>query len=377
MDVVPFVDLNSQHRALRSEITAAINSVLDTGAFILGPDVSAFEDEFARFCDAAHCVGVESGTAALKLALQALGIGPGDEVILPVNTYIATALAVSHSGATPVLVDNDESYLIDVSQLESAISPRTKAIVPVHLYGQAVRMQPIVALARKRGLKVIEDAAQAHGALCEGRRAGSIGDVGCFSFYPGKNLGALGDAGALVTNDARLADSSRLLRDFGQRKKYEHLVKGDNCRLDTLQAAVLRVKLRHLSAWNDARRNAASHYDRMLKQIGVQPPARIGGLSDVYHLYVIELAERNRAQARLLEGGIQTGIHYPLPIHLQPAYADLGIGVGAFPRAEASAPRLLSLPMFPELTVKQIERVVAGIEAHLKSAEPKSVAVGR
>jgi dTDP-4-amino-4,6-dideoxygalactose transaminase len=370
MDRIPFVDLKAQFRELRDEIVPRTTRVMEEASFILGPDVARFEENFATYCETAHCVGVESGTAALQLALEALEIRSGDEVIIPANTYIASAIAVSAAGATPVLVDMDESYLIDAALLERARTPRTKAIMPVHLYGQIVPMDPIVQFAQRHGLRIIEDASQAHGARWKGRPAGSFGDVGCFSFYPGKNLGAYGDGGAVVTNDARLAEMLRLLRDFGQRKKYEHLIKGGNCRLDSIQAAVLDVKLGHLERWNDARRRNADLYDRKLGAAGVTPPRRISEEGHVYHLYVVEVENRSHVQRLLAERGIATGIHYPIPIHLQPAYADLGLDHGSFPRTEHSAQRILSLPMYPELTEEQIDRVVSAIESsqHLVTA---------
>lgn len=368
--LVPFVDLQAQFRALRDEILPRVHRVMEDATFILGPDVAAFEQNFAAYVGADYCVGVESGTAAIQFALEALGIGAGDEVIVPANTYIASALAVSATGALPVLVDVDSNYQIDSDLLEAALTPRTKAIMPVHLYGQVVPMEPILDFARRHGLFVIEDAAQAHGARWNGRGAGSFGDVAAFSFYPGKNLGAYGDGGAIVTSDAALADRLRLLRDFGQRKKYEHLIKGGNCRLDSIQAAVLDVKLRHLDAWNGARRRHAAAYDARLSKIGIKPPACVAEEAHVYHLYVIEVEQRDRVAALLRERGIATGIHYPIPIHLQAAYAELGLGRGAFPRTERSAERLLSLPMFPELTGEQIDLVADA----LASAQPLVVA---
>jgi dTDP-4-amino-4,6-dideoxygalactose transaminase len=368
--LVPFVDLKTQFRALRAEIVPRITQVMEEATFILGPDVTRFEENFASYVGARYCVGVESGTAALQFALAVLGIGAGDEVILPANTYIASALAVSAVGARPVLVDVDRAHFIDTSLLDDALTPRTKAIMPVHLYGQAMPMDPIVEFARMHELALIEDACQAHGARWSGRRAGSFGDVGCFSFYPGKNLGAYGDGGAIVTDDAALADRLRLLRDFGQRRKYEHLIKGGNCRLDSIQAAVLDVKLRHLDSWNDARRRHAAAYDARLAKIGIEPPVRLHDEGHVYHLYVIEVDHRERVIATLRERGIQTGIHYPVPIHLQPAYADLGLSRGAFPRTERSAERVLSLPMFPELTEEQIDLVADA----LASSQPLVVA---
>lgn len=363
---VPFVDLQAQYQSIAAEVHEAIERVLMTSAFVLGPDVKAFEDEFAAYCGAKHCVGLESGTAALKLALLAVGIGPGDEVIVPANTYIATALAVVQAGAKPVLVDMDDSYLLDAELAEAAITPRTKALLPVHLYGRAASMAPIMALAKNYGLAVIEDAAQAHGATLDGtKRAGSLGDAACFSFYPGKNLGAYGDGGAVVTNRDDVADKIRLLRDFGQRVKYEHLIKGDNCRIDTIQAAVLRVKLRRLDEWNERRRAAAARYGSGLQAIGLCAPVRAFDGSDVYHLYVIEIPERDAARSRLAASGIQTGVHYPIPIHLQPAFADLALSEGSFPKTERAAKRLLSLPMFPELTDEQIQSVLTALSAHL------------
>jgi len=364
MDIIPFVDLRAQYETIRADVRAAIDRVLESSAYILGPDVAEFEEAFAGYCGAAHCVGVSSGTAALKLGLQALGIGPGDEVILPANTYIASALAISQVGATPVLVDVDGRYRPSLAAIEAAITKRTRAIMPVHLYGRAVELAPILSLARRHHLYVIEDACQAHGALTGGKRVGAIGDVGCFSFYPGKNLGAYGDGGAVMTNDAAIADAIRLQRDFGQRRKYEHRVKGDNCRLDTLQAAVLIVKLRLLDEWNASRVERAALYDRYLSDAGLEVPARPKDGSDVFHLYVIELPDRDAVQAKLAAEGIQTGIHYPVPIHLQPAYADLGLRAGSFPRSEASAKRLLSLPMFPELREESIARVAAALGHH-------------
>jgi dTDP-4-amino-4,6-dideoxygalactose transaminase len=368
--LVPFVDLKAQFRSLRDEIVPRINAVMEDATFILGPDVTRFEENFAAYVGAEHCVGVESGTAALQFALEGLGIGAGDDVIVPANTYIASALAVSAAGARPVLVDVDEYYLVDPALLERALTPKTKAIMPVHLYGQAVPMEPILDFARRHGLYVIEDAAQAHGARHAGKGAGSFGDVAAFSFYPGKNLGAYGDGGAIVTNDAELADRLRLMRDFGQRKKYEHLIKGGNCRLDSIQAAVLDVKLRHLDAWNEARRRHAAAYDARLEKVGIKPPARHTGEGHVYHLYVIEVEQRDRVASALHERGIATGIHYPIPIHLQPAYADLEIARGTYPRTEGSADKILSLPMFPELTDEQIELVTGA----LASLQPLAVA---
>jgi dTDP-3-amino-3,4,6-trideoxy-alpha-D-glucose transaminase len=358
---VPFVDLKAQYASIKPQVRESIDAVLDAASFIMGPQVRRFEEAFARYVGASHCVGVESGTAALKVALEALDVGPGDEVILPANTYVASAIAVSAAGAIPVLVDCDETYLIDASAVEAAITPRTKAVMPVHLYGQAVPMQPILEIARRYGLRVVEDASQAHGAYWEGRRVGSIGDVGCFSFYPGKNLGAYGDAGAVVTGDGEVAERVRLLRDFGQKRKYEHLIKGDNCRLDSIQAAVLGVKLERLDGWNARRIEHARRYDALLAQAGLPVPQRLADDGHVYHLYVTQVPERAAVAEELARRGVQTGIHYPIPIHLQPAYRDLGYERGRFPKTEAAAERILSLPMFAELTDEQIEYVVAAL----------------
>ncbi|HEU5479031.1 MAG TPA: DegT/DnrJ/EryC1/StrS family aminotransferase [Candidatus Tumulicola sp.] len=358
---VPFVDLKAQYASIKPQVRESIDEVLDAASFIMGPQVRRFEEAFARYVGARHCVGVESGTGALKVALEALDIGPGDEVILPANTYVASAMAVSATGALPVLVDCDDAYLIDTAAVEAAITPRTKAVMPVHLYGQAVPMQPLLDLARRHGLRVIEDACQAHGAYWRGRRVGSVGDVGCFSFYPGKNLGAYGDAGAVVTGDDAIAERVRLLRDFGQQRKYEHLIRGDNCRLDSIQAAVLAVKLEHLDDWNARRLAHARRYDALLAQAGFPVPRRLADDGHVYHLYVTQVPERAAVAEELARRGVQTGIHYPIPIHLQPAYRDLGYERGRFPNAEAAAERILSLPMFAELTGEQIEYVVAAL----------------
>ncbi len=358
---VPFVDLKAQFRDLRDEVVPRMLRVMEEARFILGPDVAAFEERFADYTGTQYCIGVESGTAALQLGLEALGIGTGDEVILPANTYIASAIAVSATGATPVLVDCDDAYLIDANALDAVVTPRTKAIMPVHLYGQLVPMQAVVSFARRHGLRVIEDACQAHGARSNGRAAGSFGDVGCFSFYPGKNLGAYGDGGAIVTNDPDVAERLRLLRDFGQRKKYEHAIRAGNCRLDSLQAAVLDVKLHHLDRWNEARRRNARRYDAKLAEIGIETPRRLTDDGHVYHLYVIEIERRAHVAQFLAQCGIATGIHYPVPVHLQQAYADLGLPAGTFPTTERRARRILSLPMFPELSVDQIDHVVGAL----------------
>jgi dTDP-4-amino-4,6-dideoxygalactose transaminase len=362
---IPLIDLKAQYRQIRAEVADAIDRVLTNTAFVMGPDVADFEREFAQYAGTTQCVGVASGTSALKLGMQALGIGPGDEVILPANTYIACAFAVSHVGARVVLVDSGADHLIDVSQIEAAITPRTKAIMAVHLYGQPADMDAITEIARARGLFVIEDASQAHGGTYKGAPLGSFGDVAAFSFYPGKNLGAYGDGGAVCTSNDAVAERVRLLRDLGQRRKHVHEIVGENCRLDTMQAAVLRVKLRRLDGWNALRRAAAAHYDERLKDAGF--PATRSRAEHVFQYYVVSVLERDRVMAELKEMGISTGINHPTPIHLQPAYADLGASEGSFPQSEWACKTVLSLPMFPEISEKQIDRVS---DALLRCARP-------
>lgn len=357
---IHFVDLQTQYQSLKSDVDAAIAAVLTRGDFILGRDVAKFEEEFAAFCGVKHCLGVANGTDALKLALEACGIGPGDEVITTAHTYIATALAISQCGARPVLVDCEPNFfLIDTSTIEAAITPKTKAILPVHLYGQSADMDPIMEIAKRHKLVVVEDACQAHGATYKGRKCGSIGDIAAFSFYPGKNLGAYGDGGAVTTNSAELADKIKLLRNHGQRVKYEHLVKGGNSRLDTVQAAVLRVKLCHLAAWNEGRANGAAMYGKALQGTGLILPRVAPHGTHVFHLYVVRTKDRADLITALDAANSQHGIHYPIPIHRQVAMADLGYGPGSFPVAEEIAPEILSLPMFPELTQAQVDRVAA------------------
>lgn len=362
---IPLIDLGRQYGQIRSEVWSAIESVMASSAFVMGKDLRAFEAEFAGYVGIAQCVGVGSGTSALKLGMQALGIGPGDDVIVPANTYIACAFAVSHVGANVALVDSGPDHLIDVDRIEAAIIPRTKAIVAVHLYGQASDLRSILGIARSHGLFVIEDACQAHGGRYDGRPLGSFGEVAAFSFYPGKNLGAYGDGGAICTANEALAERVRLLRDLGQRSKSVHEVIGDNSRLDTIQAAILRVKLRHLDEWNARRRAAAAKYDARLGEGGfVAPRSRD---DHVFQYYVVSVAERRRVIADLAALGIQTGVHHPTPIHLQPAYAHLGLGEGSFPQAEFASRTVLSLPMFPEITPDQIDRVA---DALLSCAQP-------
>jgi dTDP-4-amino-4,6-dideoxygalactose transaminase len=361
-NLIPFVDLKAQYASIKEEADAAIQSVLNSCQFTLGKEVAAFEEEFAAYCQTQHGVGVNSGTSALHLALLAAGVGPGDEVITVPFTFVATVAAICYTGARPVFVDADPiSFNMDVTAVEAAITPRTKVILPVHLYGQMADMAAILRIARGRKLIVIEDAAQAHGAEYRGRRAGSLGDMGCFSFYPGKNLGAYGEGGMVVTNNAEYARAIRMLRDWGAERKYEHIMKGYNFRLEAIQAAVLRVKLRHLEGWTEARRSAAARYDRLLAGSGVHTPSASSFRRHVYHIYAIRTPHRQRLQQALGEQGIQTGIHYPAPIHFLPAYSDLGYIGGQFPHSEKAAAEVLSLPIFPELTQDQCERVCQAV----------------
>ncbi len=360
---VPFLDLKAHHAPLRDELIAAITGVIDEAAFAGGPYVAAFEQDFARFCQCEHAIGVGNGTEAIWLPLLALGIGAGDEVLTVPGTFMATAEAITHTGATPVFVDVDEStYTMDPAGLEKALTSRTKAIVPVHLLGQTADMDPIMEFARAHKLAVIEDAAQAHGAEYKGRRAGSIGDAASFSFYPGKNLGALGEAGGVVTNNPELAAKVRTLRDHGQTRKYHHTMVGWNSRMDGMQAAVLRIKLRHLDRANQCRRNHAAWYDRAFAGLEeVITPREADYARHIYHIYAVRVQERDEVMRHLGEHGIGTGIHYPVPVHLQAAYAHLGHGEGSFPVAEQLAREFLSLPMFPELTPEQLAWVANGL----------------
>ncbi len=353
---IPFLDLRAAYLELKDEIDAAVARVLDSGWYILGEEVEAFEAEYAAFCEARQCVGVGNGLDALTLALRALGIGTGDEVIVPSNTYIATWLAVSAVGATPVPVEPIETtYNIDPGRIEAAITPRTKAILPVHLYGQPADMDPILAIADKHGLAVVEDAAQAHGARYKGRRIGAHGDIVCWSFYPGKNLGAMGDGGAITTNRADLAERVRMLRNYGSREKYVNEVRGVNSRLDPIQAAVLRVKLKHLDEWNGRRASLARQYSEALADTELTLPHVPDWAEPAWHLYVVRSKDRDALQARLADAGIGTLIHYPIPPHMQQAYADAGFGEGNFPLARQMAAEVLSLPMWPQATEYQVE----------------------
>jgi dTDP-4-amino-4,6-dideoxygalactose transaminase len=358
--IVPFLDLKAQYESIKDEIQTAIQQVLNSNSFSGGPFVAKFENEFATFCGCKYAIGVGSGTEALWLSLLAIGIGQGDEVITVPNTFIATAEAISFTGAKPVFVDIDEqTYAMDPALLEDAITPRTKTIIPVHIFGQVADMDPIMEIARKYNLFVIEDACQAHGAEYKGRPAGSIGDAGCFSFYPGKNLGAYGEAGAVVTNNTELANTIRALRDHGQTKKYFHEMIGWNSRMDGLQGAVLSVKLKHLPKWNEDRRKNAETYNTLLGDVGglaIPQEAKYG--KHVYHIYAARVRDRDRFIASLTEQGIYCGVHYPTPIHLQNAYHFLGFQKGSLPVAELCAAEHVSLPMFPELTNEQIGYVV-------------------
>jgi dTDP-4-amino-4,6-dideoxygalactose transaminase len=360
--MIPFVDLQAQYQSIKPEIDAAIGRVLESGQFVLGKEVAAFEQEFAAYCQASHALGLNNGTSALHLALLAAGVGPGDEVITTPFTFVATVAAIGYTGARTVFVDIDpRSFTINPARIEAAITPRTKAILPVHLYGMAADMDPIMAIAREHGLIVIEDAAQAHGAEYRGRRVGSIGDIGCFSFYPGKNLGAYGEGGAITTNNAKFARTIRMLRDWGAEHKYHHELKGYNYRLEGIQGAILRVKLRYLEGWTTTRRAHAARYDELLCEAGYNVPVAPADRRHVYHIYAIRHARRDALQAFLEQRGVSTGIHYPIPVHLQPAHADLGYRQRDFPCSEQAAQEVLSLPMYPELQLQQQDQVVAAL----------------
>ena len=369
---VPLVDLASQQAEIADEVRIGLDDVFARTAFIGGEEVGQFETEYAAFVDAEHCIGVANGTDALELALRAAGVTPGGEVVLPANTFIATAEAVSRIGATPVLVDvDDEHLLIEPGAVERAIGPRTQAVVPVHLFGQTAFVERLAPLARAAGIPVVEDAAQAQGALRHGRSAGSLGLVAATSFYPGKNLGAAGDAGAVTTDDEGVADRVRVLAAHGSPTKYVHDVIGMNSRLDTVQAVVLRAKLARLDKWNDLRRRAAERYSTLLDDVaGVRVPVTAGGNQDVWHLYVVRVAERDRVLAELNAAGIGAGIHYPTPVHLTRAYAGLGLGPGSFPVTEQAAGEILSLPLHPHLTPDQQDHVVAVLSQAVAGRDP-------
>jgi len=361
---VPFLDLKIQYQEIEQEVLPMVTEAMENASFIGGPQVLGFEEDFAGFCDSKFCIGVGSGSDALRFALMAVGVGTGDEVITVPNTFIATTEAISQVGAIPIFVDiSTDTYNIDVSQIEGKITEKTKAIISVHLYGQPADMDPILEVAKRHNLAVIEDACQAHGALYENKKAGSMGVAGCFSFYPGKNLGAFGEAGAIVTQDDEIADKIRLIRDHGQEKKYFHQIEGYNGRLDAIQAGVLRIKLKRLGAWNRSRRKNAAYYNELLSEIpGVTIPVEAEFAVSVYHLYVILIDDRDSLQQFLGDKGIATGLHYPMPLHLQKAYAYLGFKERAFPVTENVASRLLSLPMYPQLSKEQIQYVADAIK---------------
>ncbi len=368
MTSIPLVDLRAQHASVADEVAEGWQEVLAQTAFIGGPQVATFEREYAEFIRVPHCVAMGNGTDAIEIALRALGIGYGGECILPANTFIATAEAVSRAGATPVLVDcaDDDTYLIDTDAVEAAVTPRTVAIIPVHLYGQAAPVERLLPLAKRIGAWVVEDAAQSHGARRRGKSAGALGDAAATSFYPGKNLGAYGDAGAALTASAEVAARMRMIRDHGSPAKYQHVVPGVNSRLDTLQAVVLSAKLRRLDGWNAARRAAAARYDKLLSGCDtIIRPRTLDGNEHVWHLYTVRVPDRDRVLEDLHAAGIGAGVHYPVPIHLTAAYAGLGYTAGTFPVAERIAQELLSLPLFPEITAAQQERVVCVLKSVL------------
>jgi dTDP-4-amino-4,6-dideoxygalactose transaminase len=360
---IPLVDLQAQYRSIKPEIMAAIEDVLENMQLFLGPQSQMFEHEFAQYCDCRFGVGLSTGTDALILALRACDIGPGDEVITVANTFIATVEAIAQVGATPVFVDIDaDTYTMDWRQLGQVLTPRTRAIIPVHLYGHPVDMQPVLDFARLHGLRVIEDASQAHGATYQGRRVGGLGDIGCFSFYFSKNLGAYGEAGACVTNDAKLAESIRKYRDHGSLIRYQHEIIGVNARLDEIQAAILRVKLPYLEQWNATRQTHAKFYSEHLQDIAQAIPIVRPWATHVYYVYVIQVQERDHFRNALEQEGIATGVHYPIPIHLQPACAHYGYVRGTLPVTETIAEHIVSLPMYPELNSEQLQMVVNAVK---------------
>lgn len=362
--MIPFLDLKAQYASIKDELDPAVLKVLASTQYILGEEVAAFEREFADYCGTKHAIAVNTGTSALHLSLLAAGIGPEDEVITVPFTFVATVSAICYTGARPVFVDVEPVTLtMDPARLEAAITPRTKAIMPVHLYGQMADMSAIMEIADRHGIPVIEDACQAHGAEYLGQRAGGIGLSGCFSFYPGKNLGACGEGGIVVTNDDEQMKTIRMLRDWGQEQRYHHALKGFNYRMDGIQGAILRVKLRHLEDWTEARRERAGHYSSLLTGLSrVKTPAEANGRRHVYHVYAIRTHDRDELQRALQAQGIHTGLHYPIPVHLQKAHLDLGHKPGDFPVSETAAREVLSLPIYPEMTMRQVEQVVAALE---------------
>jgi dTDP-4-amino-4,6-dideoxygalactose transaminase len=360
--MIPFLDLKAQYRSIKDDIDRAVLGVLESAGFVLGPEVARFEEQFASYHAAAHAVAVNTGTSALHLALLAAGVGPGDEVIAPPFTFVATVAAIRYTGATPVFVDIDPvSMTLDPAAIESVITSRSKVILPVHLYGQPADMEPIGTIAARHGLRVIEDACQAHGAEYRGRRVGSIGDLAAFSFYPGKNLGAYGEGGAITTSNERWAQTIRMMRDWGQDRRYHHAIRGFNYRMEAFQGAILNVKLRHLDRWTEARRERAARYTELLAGSGVETPQEMPYARHVYHIYAIRCADRDVLQQSLQQRGIQTALHYPIPLHLQPAHRDLGYHEGQFPHAEAAAREVLSLPLYPEMPIEFIEQVAAAV----------------
>ncbi len=360
--MIPFLDLKAQYHSIKPEIDAALQRVLESTQFVLGNEVSAFEEEFAQYVQCKYAVALNSGTSALHLALLATGIGEGDEVITVSFTFVATVAAILYAKATPVFVDVDpQTFCMDTTQIEAAITPKTKAIMPVHLYGQMANMDAILEIARRHNLIVIEDAAQAHGAEDKGRRAGSLGDVSGFSFYPGKNLGAYGEGGLLATNNPEIAKMARMLRDWGQSKRYHHDFLGYNYRMDGFQGAILRVKLRYLEEWTEARRAHAAEYNRLLSGSGIPTPIERPDARHVYHIYAVRVAERAALQEKLTAAGVSTGIHYPIPVHLQQGYATPTYKAGDLPHSEGVAGEVLSLPMFAELTSEQVEQVTSAL----------------
>jgi dTDP-4-amino-4,6-dideoxygalactose transaminase len=368
--MIPFLDLKAQYHSIKPDVDAAVLNLLESCQFALGEQVAAFEKEFGAYVSAPEAIGVNSGTSALHVALLAAGVGPGDEVITVPNTFVATVAAVCYTGAKTVFVDIDpRSFTMDVNRIEAAITPRTKALLPVHLYGQAADMDPIMEIAKRHHLTVIEDAAQAHGAEYKGRRCGSIGDMACFSFYPGKNLGAYGEGGMVTTANPEYARTMRMLRDWGQDRRYHHVMKAFNYRLEGIQGAILRVKLRHLEQWTEARRAHARRYAELLAGSGVITPAEMDYARHVYHIYALSVPTgRDPLQQALQKAGVATGLHYPIPVHMQPGFADLGYKEGDFPLAEQNAATELSLPMFAELTDEQIDTVAKAVRAAVATA---------
>ncbi len=366
--MIPLMDLKAQYQSIKSEIDAAVIAVLESSAYILGPEVAKFEEEFAEFQGGGTCVAMNSGTSALHLAFLAAGIGAGDEVITTAMTFIATASAITYAGARPVFVDIDpDTWNIDPAKIEAAITPRTKAIVPVHLHGRVADMDAIIAIARRHNLLVIEDAAQAHGAEYKGRRAGSMGDISCFSFYAGKNLGAAGEGGAAISRNPDYIKTMRLLRDWGAEQKYVHTLRGYNYRMEGIQGAVLRVKLRHLEKWTEARIAHAAAYDSALDDLGITRPASTPkGDRNVYHIYAVRVADRERVRQGMVDAGVGVGMHYPVPVHLQPTFAEFGYKKGDFPIAEAMADETLSLPLYAEMTAEQRDTVCAALAEQVR-----------